>query len=245
MLKIKGIFCFISLLLFLSLDIFAGPFDDFKQYFQQNYFKAFVKDFGGVLGANDFSSGRALGFPGFDIGFNLAIQKEPSSNNRILKDADVKSFGIPIIHASVGLPFTGLDVILRGFSYSNLKIIGAGLRYNIFKSGMFTKFMPDLSSVVYYDKIDFNYFKGNHLSFNIVASWDIPVIKPFIGAGIDKTKLETKNLGFGLDGIDETSTKTRYTMGLRFCPLPLVYVYGAYSIIHSETGYNLGLGVRF
>lgn len=235
----------INVMFFLSLSLFSGPFDDFKQNFQQNYFKPFVEDFGGILGASDFSSGRVLGFPGFDVGFDMALQKEPSSDNKILKDAGVETFGIPLVHASVGLPFTGFDVILRGFSYSDLKIVGGGIRYNIFKSGMITKFMPDLSALFYYDNIDFKYFDGSHMSFDIVGSWDIPIIKPFVGAGIDRTKLETKNLGTGLDGISSTASKTRYTVGLRFCPLPLVYIYGAYSIVHSENAYNIGLGIRF
>ncbi len=239
----------IFLLSVLGLGFFsflsAGPFDDFKQYFQQNYLKPFVKDFGGVLGANDFSSGRALGFPGFDVGVSLAIQKEPSSDNLILKNAKVDSFGIPMLYGSVGLPFTGFDVNLRGFGYSDLKIIGGGVRYNIFKSGMLFKFMPDLSALAYYDHIDFKYFKGNHLSFDIVGSWDLPIVKPFVGAGIDKTKLETKNIGLGLDGISQSVSKARYTVGLRFCPLPLAYIYGAYSNLHSQSAYNFGLGIRF
>ncbi|MCX7641862.1 MAG: hypothetical protein N2Z20_04430 [Elusimicrobiales bacterium] len=236
---------FLLVLCVLPITLLAGPFDDFKQYFQQNYFKAFVKDVGGVIGANDFNSGRALGFPGFDVGFNMAVQKEPSSDNKILKNADVKSFGIPLIHASIGLPFTGFDIILRGFSYSDLKILGGGIRYNIFKSGMITKFMPDFSAVFYYDTIDFKYFEGKHISLNIVGSWDLPIIKPFAGVGFDRTKLETKNIGVGFNGISETASKPRYTVGIKFCPIPLMYIYGAYSIIHSENAYNFGLGMRF
>lgn len=223
----------------------AGPFDDFKQYFQQSYFKPFVKDFGGIVGANDFSSARTLGFPGFDVGLSLSVQSAPSSENKILKDSDVGKFGVPLIHVSAAIPFAGMDVVLRGFDYSDLKLIGGGLRYNIFKSGIITKFMPDLSAIFYYDSIDFKYFDGNHFSFNLVGSWDLPVIKPFIGAGFDRTKLKTKNIGSGFDGISESASALRYTLGLRFCPLPLVYVYGAYSNLHSEDAYNFGLGVKF
>lgn len=235
----------LGVIILMSSFLSAGPFDDFKQHFHQNYLKPFVKDFGGVLGANDFSSGRALGFPGFDVGFDLTIQQAPSSDNIILRESGVGKFGIPMLHGSVGLPFTGFDVILRGFTYSDLKIVGGGLRYNIFKSGMLFKFMPDLSALFYYDHVDFKYFKGNHISFDVVGSWDLPIVKPFVGAGLDRTKLETKNIGTGFDGISASVSKPRYSVGLRFCPIPLVYVYGAYSIIHSEEGYNFGFGVRF
>lgn len=239
-------------LVVLTLGLFAlasssTPFDDFNKYVTtyKDSLKSFAEDFGGVLGANDFSSGRTLGFPGFEAGFDVAIQKKPSNGNEILKKSGVSSFGIPLVHASVGIPLTGLDVTLRGLTYSGLSIVGGGLRYNIFKSGMLTKFMPDLSVIVMYDTIDFDYFKGNHLSFDVVGSWNIPIIKPFIGAGLDRTKIEVRDVSQVVNGISETVSKTRYTLGLRFSPLPLVYIYGAYSIIHSETGYNFGLGVRF
>ncbi len=233
----------IVVVLFMGSMVWADPFEDFKNNYLSNAFKAFVKDFGGVLGGTDFNSGRALGFPGFDVGFNLAIQQEPSSENLILKAAGVKNFGIPIIHASVGVPLTGFDVTVRGFSYSGLKIVGGGLRYNIFKSGMLTKFMPDLSAMIYYDIVDYNYFEGNHYSFNIVGSWDIPIVKPFAGIGFDRTKLKVKNIT-GFDD-EKSASGTRYTLGVKFSPLPLIYLYGAYSILHDENGYNLGFGIRF
>jgi len=241
----KKIITLISLVSIIGINLFADPFDDFKAKFNKNYFKPFIKDFGGVLGASDFSTGRSLGFPGFDVGFNIAIQREPSSENKILKNAGVKSFGIPILHASVGIPLTGFDITLRGFSYSGLNIIGGGIRYKVFKSGMLTKFMPDLSVMLYYDNINYDYFKGNHLSFDLVGSWDIPIVKPFAGVGFDRTKLETKNLNSSLNGINETENGTRYTIGLRFSPLPLIYIYGAYSVLHNQDGYNFGVGIRF
>lgn len=242
----KKIIILIVGLCLLGLNLFADPFDDFKANFpsDKDYFKPFVKDFGGVLGASDFNNGRALGFPGFDVGFDMAIQKKPSSNDKILRDAGVDAFGIPLVHGSVGLPLVGFDVNLRGFSYSGLNIIGGGLRYNIFKSGMLSKFMPDLSAMVFYDNIRYDYFKGNHISFDLVGSWDIPIVKPFAGVGLDRTKLEVRNVS-GFDGTHETASAARYTLGVKFSPLPLVYVYGAYSIIHSESGYNFGLGMRF
>jgi hypothetical protein len=110
---------------------------------------------------------------------------------------------------------------------------------------MITKFMPDLSAMFFYDNIKYDYFKGNHFSFDIVGSWDIPIVKPFAGVGFDRTKLKVKDVNPSVDGIEETETGTRYTLGVKFSPLPLVYIYGAYSIIHSEQGYNFGVGVRF
>lgn len=235
-------------IMFVNLSLFADPYSDFKKEIQtlgKTYLKPFVKDFGGVLGATDFNSGRNVGFPGFDVGFDFSVQSEPSSDNKILRNAGVDKFGVPIFHAVVGLPFTGLDVGVRGFSYSGLSIVGGNLRYKIFKSGMFTKFMPDLSVMAFYDVINYDYFKGNHMSFDLVASWDLPVIKPFIGGGIDRTKLEIKDVDATLNGVDESTSEMRYSVGLKFSPLPLVYIYAAYTNLHGETAYNGGLGARF
>lgn len=242
---IKKVLLAECLFFMVSSSIFADPFQDFKVNFIRQNFKAFIKDFGGVIGGSDFNTGRSIGFPGFDVGFDLALQKEPSSDDLILKNAQVKSFGVPLIHIGVGVPLTGMDAIVRGFSYSGLTVVGGGVRYNVYKSGMITKFLPDVSLLGYYDNITYDYFKGHHLSFDVAFSWDIPVIKPFAGFGYDRTTLKTKNIGLGLDGIEETESGSRVSMGIKFSPLPLVYLYGAYSILHSEKGYNLGMGLRF
>lgn len=234
--------------LVLSSFVKADPFEDFKTQIvndAKGLIKPFAQDFGGVLGANDFSSGRAVGFPGFDIGLSMSIQSKPSPENRVLRNANVNAFGLPMFNAAVGLPLTGLDVMARGFSYSGLSIVGGGLRYNIFKSGTLTKFMPDLSSCVFYDLIDYEYFKGSHISFNLVASLDFPLIKPFAGIGLDKTSLEIKNVNSNVNGIDASIAKTRYTAGVRITIIPLVYIYGAYSSLHGMPAYNVGFGARF
>jgi len=237
---------FSVLILFLgNILIYADPFEDFKTQIQKDFLKPFAEDFGGIIGGNDFNSGRSLGFPGFDVGLNFTVQTKPNPDNKVLKNAKVDAFGIPLLSAGIGLPLVGTDVIVRGFSYSGLTIVGGGLRYNIFKSGTLTKFMPDLSVSAFYDNINYDYFKGSHISMNLVASFDFPIIKPFAGFGIDKTKLEIKNVNPLLNGIDGSISKPRYTIGAKFTILPLIYIYGAYSSLHSQKAYNAGLGIRF
>ncbi|MEW5951985.1 MAG: hypothetical protein GX447_06415 [Elusimicrobia bacterium] len=243
----KVLLSFICALLTIN-NVKADSFEDFKTQIAadaKGLIKPFAADFGGVLGGNDFSSGRALGFPGFDIGISMAVQSKPSSENLVLKNAKVDAFGIPMVNAAVGLPFAGIDVMARGFSYSGLSIVGGGLRYNIFKSGTLTKFMPDLSVSAFYDSINYDYFKGGHMSFNLAASFDFPIIKPFAGIGFDKTNLEVKNVNPSVNGIDGSISKSRYTLGARLTVMPLIYIYGAYSSLHGQSAYNAGLGARF
>ena len=135
--------------------------------------------------------------------------------------------------------------MVRGVGYSGFSIIGGGLRYPLLKSGTVTKFIPDLSVSAYYDVITYDYFKGSHMSLDAAASFDIPVIKPYVGVGLDRTRLEVKNVSAGLNGASGTISKTRYTMGVRFSPLPLLYVYGAYNVLHGQAGYSVGAGAKF
>ena len=226
----------------------ADPFEDFKLQIQaqgEALLKPFAEDLGGIIGANDFNSGRAIGFPGFEAGFAATLQSKPGTNNRILRDADVKTFGAAMLHAGAALPFIGADVMARGVGYSGFSIIGGGLRYPVLKSGTLTKFIPDVSVSAYYDVINYDYFKGSHMSLDAAASFDIPVIKPFVGVGIDRTKLEIKNVNAALNGISGTISKPRYTLGIRLSPMPFLYVYGAYNILHGQTGYSMGAGAKF
>jgi hypothetical protein len=244
----KNIMLSICLLSLLAAGAKANPFSDFKAINTDAYIKPFAEDLGGLIGANDFNSGRSIGFPGFEAGIDAAIQAKPSNDNRILRNAKVNAFGLPMAHAGVALPLVGADLMLRGVSYSGFSIIGGGLRYPLLKSGTLAKFIPDVSVSAYYDVINFDYFKGTHMSFDAAASFDIPVIKPYVGVGLDRTRVEVKGLpvaNAALNGDSGTVSKPRYTVGVRFSPMPLLYVYGAYNILHGQTGYSAGAGLKF
>ncbi|MBU2575126.1 MAG: hypothetical protein KKH28_13725 [Elusimicrobia bacterium] len=226
----------------------AGPFEDFKTQViaaASQGMDAFAADVGGLLGGTDFSSGRTVGFPGFDVGLAGMVQTKPGSGNIILKNADVDAFGIMLGQASVGIPVVGADVALRGISYSGFSIVGFGARYPVFKSGTLTMFIPDVAVSAYYDLINYTYFSGSHISFDASASFNIPIIKPFVGVGYDKTSLEVKGVSALVNGIEGKSSKTRLTVGAKLIPFPFLYVYGAYTLLHGNTGMNFGLGARF
>ncbi|PIU17770.1 MAG: hypothetical protein COT18_12335 [Elusimicrobia bacterium CG08_land_8_20_14_0_20_59_10] len=233
----------------------ADAFGDFNTNIGNTKIKAeallapFAEDLGGLIGGNDFNSGRAIGFPGFDVGLAATIQAKPNPDNAILNNADVGAFGVPVLKASIALPGIDADITLRGLTLGGFSVIGGGVSYNLMKSGTVTKFIPDLSVSAFYDVIDYDYFKGTHMSLNAVASFDIPVIKPFIGVGLDRTSLKVQDvsgaIGTLVNGAEASASQPRYTLGVRFSPLPLVYVYGAYSSLHGQSGYNAGLGVKF
>ena len=63
--------------------------------------------------------------------------------------------------------------------------------------------------------------------------------------GLDRTSAKITSISAALNGTGATISKPRYTLGVRFSPMPLVYVYGAYSSLHGVAGYNAGAGVKF
>ena len=118
--------------------LWATPFDDFKnkiigdaQAQVKAELKPFAKDLGGLIGGADFNSGRSLSFPGFDVGLTGTMQSKPSSDDLILKKADVNSFGVPMLQGAVALPMIGTDIIVRGITYSEFSILGGGVRFRV------------------------------------------------------------------------------------------------------------------
>lgn len=244
----KKLMLSLCLLPLLSAGAAADPFEDFKTEIiaqGEALLKPFAVDLGGVIGANGFNSGRTLGFPGFEAGLAATVQAKPSPENRLLRDAGVDAFGVPVLHAGAALPLIGADVMARATGYSGFSIVGGGLRKSVIKSGTLTKFIPDVSVSAWYDVINYDYFKGSHFSLDATASFDIPVVKPYVGVGVDRTTLEIKNVDASLNGADATISKPRYTAGVRLSPLPLLYIYGAYNILHGQTGYSFGAGAKF
>jgi len=228
----------------LCADTF-DPLDAFKTNLADGYVKPFAADLGGLIGGADFSSGRTVGFPGFDVGAVGMVQTLPDSDNRILRNAKVKAFGLGLVQGSVALPFLGADVALRGVKYSKLSVAGAGLRYPLLRSGTLTKFIPDVSVSAFYDAVDFKYFTATHVSADLAASFDLPFIKPFAGAGYDRTRVEIKGVSPVFDGTHAIASKPRYTAGARIVPFPFLYVFGAYTLLHGQHGFNFGAGAKF
>jgi len=222
----------------------ASVFDDFRDKLQSQYMKPFARDIGGLLGAADFHSGRTVGFPGFDVGVTGSVQATPSSDNGILRDSGVKMFGLPLVQATVGLPYN-IDVSARGMSMAGATIIGGGIKYGVFRHDL-AKMLPDVSVGAFYDSLSQDYVKMNHFSTSLAASFDLPIVKPFASAGMDWTHLEAK-----VDGGDVTSgasvntAEPRFSVGVGVTPFPLVYAFGAYNWLHGNSGFELGAGVRF
>lgn len=225
----------------------ATVFDDFRNKLQGEYMKPFARDIGGLMGQADFHSARPDGFPGVDVGMIVTGQGKPIDSDKVLKDSGVGAFALPVAQASIGLP-ANFGVSVRGFSALGATWIGGGVKYGILKHSV-AKFLPDLTAMAYYDVLSHDYLKVKHFSMSLAASFDLPVVKPYLGVGFDNTKLETKVASVGgevaLPGDSVSVTEVRGTAGVSVTPFPFAYVFGGASLLHGALGFTGGLGVTF
>lgn len=223
----------------------ADVFSDFQSKVQTEYLKPFALDLGGVLGGASAHTGRALGMPGFWAGVVAGVQFRPDRDDRILRDANVKAFGVPLVEAGVGLPFK-VDLIVHGLTAHGLTIYGGGLRYGLYKTDLVDGFLPNVSIAAFGDKVNHAYFSASHGSMDATATWNLPVVKPYFLAGFDVTEVKAGAANTpGVTGAKATARGSRFSAGADIHPMPFVSLRGAWTMRHGIPGFDAGLGVQF
>lgn len=227
----------------------ADPYAGFSQFADAGSLKPFARDLGGLLGGATFHDGRSLGFSGFDIGGRYSAQFYPSKGDNIMRHNGVKSFGLPWVQAEIGLPFK-IDGFIRGISYQGLTVSGGGIRYGLY-SPSDKPWSPQVLVSGLGDTVVHQSFSASHFGGNIVASAGTPFFLPYVGAGVDRTRLvvRTSSLDPTLNGTNVTVTESRFTAGVTLKPKikdnRFTYVNVAYVLTHGQSGAEAGLGVRF
>lgn len=235
------------LALALAVPSFAAtnPFSQFQSQARPELLKPFALDLGGLLGSDSAHTGRTIGFPGFWAGVVGATQFRPDRNDLILRNAGVKNFGLPMIEAGIGLPFK-IDVIVHGVSYDRAKIYGGGVRYGLYRTDVVDFFLPNVSVSAFGDKVNHPDFSASHLGLNAAATWSLPIVKPFLLAGFDATKVTVGSSALpGVAGASATAKGSRFSIGADVTPFPFTSLRAAYTLRHGIPGLDLGLGVRF
>ena len=222
-------------------DVYGG----FETFADAGALKPFTRDLGGVLGSASFHSGRSLGFSGFDIGARMGMQFYPEKGDSILRNRGVKSFGLPWIQAEIGLPYR-CDGFIRGISYEGLTIAGGGLRYGLFK-GSDKAWSPQLLVSAVAHSVVHQYFSASHVGGGLVYSMGTPRFTPYLGAGLDRTRLVVRSskLDSTLNGAEVTAVGSRFTAGMNLRLWTFGYIHAAYLLVHGQSGAEAGLGVRF
>lgn len=235
----------LAVLVLAAPSVRAEPFSDFEARARTELIKPFALDLGGVLGSASAHTGRTLGFPGFWAGAVGAVQFRPDKDNRIMRDAGVKAFGLPLLEVGVGLPFK-IDVILHGISAMGASIYGGGLRYGVYRTDLVDSFLPNVSVSAFGDKVNHRHFSATHGALNAAATWNLPIVKPFFVAGYDLTEVKVGAATTpGVSGAKATARGSRFSAGVDLHPFPFISVRGAYSLRHGIPGFDLGLGAQF
>ena len=223
--------CF--LLSMLVLPVRADMGTDFRDHFNISGLASYNRDLSTMIGQADFHTAKNAMFPSFDIGASIAAVK--TSNDNFSGDS---YFYAPYITAETQLPFFNIGVALRGTSYDGFNSLGAGVKWHE------TIAIVHLGASVFYDRYGTDYYDGDHFSVSTSASVPLLVFTPYVGIGYDYSGIKTKDLG-AFSGRTSYDGVMRYTAGLRFQPLPLVYVYGAYTYTKYNHGFQGGIGLNF
>lgn len=225
--------------------LFADPYLEFQKRVRKDFIKPFALDLGGLMGASSFYDGRSLGVPGFRFDAMGVIQSRPDKNNLVLRDAGVKTVALPMVEAAVGLPYK-FDVTVHGLHMHGVTIIGGGLRYGLYKSGLVDKFIPNVGISLQGDKATHAAFSAEHMGATAALSWNLPFVTPFLWVGGDWTRFKVDAADLpGVTGLSDTASGTRAAVGVDFKPVPMIRLHGAYLLLHGIGGAQVGLGVQF
>ncbi len=222
-----------KILLLLAVFVLTAPWasarniwDDFSSHVTTKNVHAFTKDLGGIIGSGTYTTGRILGWGGFQIGpragmaFKLSRGEGDSyaeEQSTALGDRDeVGSVVYPWLQADIGMPFR-VDGFIRASSYQGLTIAGGGLRWGITRPNeMLGSFQPML--VVSAHSASARDFSAAHYNASLVLSMKFKYFVPYIGGGVDYTTLNINQaiLAPELVGERDYAATARATAGFNF-----------------------------
>lgn len=244
--------------LFLCTQAFAsGHWDDFGANVTSQNIRAFTQDLGGLIGSGTYTTGRILGWGGFQIGPRAGMLFKMSKaqgtthaqrNQTALGDRDhVGSIVSPWLQADIGMPFR-LDGFIRASSYQGLTIAGGGLRWGVTRpSEVLGSLQPML--VLAAHSASAQDFSATHYNASLVLSMKFKYFVPYIGGGVDYT---TVNVGNGVEaqgadvrGTREHAATARATAGFNFKLPSYLDLSLAANYAHYGLGAEASLSLRF
>lgn len=229
----------------LAVPASANPLQDFEARVRPERLAPFARDLGGVLGAASAHNGRSIGFPGFWAGAVAAMQTRPEKDDLILRDAGVKAFGIPMLEVGVGLP-AKVDLIAHGLRAYDATVIGGGVRYGVYRTDLVDTFLPNVSVSAFGDRVTHRAFSATHGALNAAATWNLPILKPFLVAGYDVTEVKVERAAtVGFQGSKATGRGSRFAAGLGVTPFPFLDLRLSYGLNHGIPALAFGLGAKF
>lgn len=249
--KILTLFAFV---LCASVCFGNNIWDDFSKNVTERNIRAFTKDLGGLIGSGTYTTGRVLGWGGFQIGprgsMIFKMSKGSGStgaekNHTALGDRDkVGTVFYPWLQADIGLPFR-IDGFIRASSYQGMTIAGGGLRWGITQPNeMLGSLQPML--VIAAHSASARDFSASHYNASLVLSMKIKYFVPYIGGGVDYTTLHVNSVAAtALSGEKEYAATARGTVGMNFKLPSYLDLSLAANYAHYGLGAEASLSVRF
>lgn len=208
----------------------------------QSNFKLFSEDLGSALSYKGVIPAESLGITGFDLG--LEFTSTEMKNSTLWTTAtgggsEVKSLILPKLHAHKGLPF-GIDI---GAFYSsvpttNIKLVGAELRYAILDGGVATPAVAIRGSMSKLSGVDQLSFGTKGLDVSI--SKGFAMLTPYAGVGTVWVN-STPNAA---PLVKESFRQSKMFAGANL-NLGLTNFAFEYDKTGASQSYNLKLGLRF
>ncbi|WP_424244475.1 hypothetical protein Dip510_001724 [Elusimicrobium posterum] len=213
----KRTILFIIFAVFFAGVTFAsdGSFKDFEQNVTKDNLKYFARDLGGLLGGATSTTGRVLGWGGFQVGPRASAWFEPHEKNTALGDPkDVGMKFMPWIQADIGFPWR-IDGFIRAGSYDGLTAAGGGFRWGIFRPTQ-TMYAFQTLIVLSADAAVAESFSAAHYQASIVLSMTMKHFTPYISGGVDCTKVTVQDVRSSLNGEYEVVYTPRGSVGINF-----------------------------
>ena len=237
----------ILLLLFIFTPVLtmASSFDGFYNNISKENLPYFAKDLAGMLGASSYSTGRILGWGGFQLSAHgVYVQRLNKNDTALGPHNENKNLFMPLIQGEIGLPFR-LDGFIRAISYDGLTLAGGGLKWGITRPRdenytFQTMLVAMAQAGVHSD------FSLTHYSGNLVISFKTPYVTPYIGGGVDYMVLTVEGAKTAaLQNKKSYTTTPRGTAGINiklpmYMDMSLAANFASYGV-----GYEANLGVRF
>lgn len=221
--------------------------DNFQAHLNQATLDTLTKDLGALLGGGSFHQGKALGFPlGFDVGVHVPVVSL-QDGNKILDDNGSTAQAL-WGQAELGLP-ARINLIGRLGKMLDGDLVGGGFRYGLLKPLL--PAIPAISVMGLYSRMEHPYFDLDTISANIVLSFNLPFILPYLGAGYDYSRMDLSPEAFA--GVSPTVSRSldgeangyRVEGGINLSVVPFTYITLGAGLANGKSMYHAGAGVKF
>jgi hypothetical protein len=220
--------------------------DNLAAHLNGSSLDALAKDLGALVGVSSFHHGKALGFPlGFDLGGHGA-RVGIANDDKVLRDNGSTAQALSA-QGEYGLP-GGVNLLGRYGKTNGTEFYGGGLRYGLYSGHV--PAIPSVSIAGLYDKVRHAMLDATVYTANIVASFDVPFIHPYLGVGYDATELRVKDnvaaaSGTTVETRDGGAHGYRFEAGINISLIPFTYLSAGGGWANGHQLAHLGLGARF